>query len=275
MLSLISRISSIAVIFLLLIAGCGSSSETTRTSLLEQIKQRGTIRVGLSTFVPWAMRNTQGDLIGFEVEVAKKLAEDSGLKVEFVPTAWDGIIPGLLAGKFDVIIAGMSITPQRNLSVNFTQPYAHSGMLLAANKRVADGMNKKADYNRDDVTITVRRGSTAVQAAQKAFPMATLRQFDDDAQAFQEVLNGNAHAVIASSPKPESEAVRNSDKLFIPFDDRFERGSEAIGIRQGELDALNFFNNWILLRTEDGWLKERHDYWFKTLDWQDQVAEGQ
>ncbi len=275
MLSRNLRYMFMAFSLLLIITGCGSSSETTRTSLLEQIKQRGTMRVGVSTFVPWAMRNTQGELIGYEVDVALRLAEDAGLKVEFVPTAFDGIVPGLLAGKFDVIIAGMSITPQRNLSVNFTMPYAHSGLLLAASKQLAGNMTQKEDYNTDEVTITVRRGSISVQAAQKAFPKATLRQFDDDIQAFQEVLNGNAHAVIASTPKPEFETIKNSDKLFIPFEGHLDRGVEAIGVRQGELDALNFFNNWILLRTEDGWLKERHDYWFKTLDWQDQVAEGQ
>ncbi|MCB1491107.1 MAG: transporter substrate-binding domain-containing protein, partial [Rhodobiaceae bacterium] len=91
-------------------------------SVIESIKKSGTIRVGMATFVPWAMRDKNGDLIGFEIDVAKKLAEDMGVGIEFVPTAWDGIIPALLAGKFDVIIGGMSITPARNLTVNFTRP---------------------------------------------------------------------------------------------------------------------------------------------------------
>ncbi len=65
------------------------------------------------------MRDKQGDLIGFEVDVAKRLAADADLKIEFVPTAWDGIIPALLAEKFDVIIGGLTITPERNMSVLF------------------------------------------------------------------------------------------------------------------------------------------------------------
>eukprot|EP00487_Bulimina_marginata_P010867 TRINITY_DN6064_c0_g1_i1.p1 TRINITY_DN6064_c0_g1~~TRINITY_DN6064_c0_g1_i1.p1 ORF type:complete len:107 (-),score=20.64 TRINITY_DN6064_c0_g1_i1:48-320(-) len=88
----------------------------------------------MSTFVPWAMRNKQGDLVGFEIDVAKRLAEDSGWKVEFVPTAWDGIIPSLLSNKFDVIIGGMSITEARAKSVLFTEPYSHSGVQLAATR---------------------------------------------------------------------------------------------------------------------------------------------
>ncbi len=84
------------------------------TPNLDAIKERGTLRVGMSTFVPWAMRDKQGELIGFEIDVAKRLAADSGWQVEFVPTAWDGIIPALLAKKFDVIIGGMSVTPERS-----------------------------------------------------------------------------------------------------------------------------------------------------------------
>lgn len=242
---------------------------------LDQIKERGTLRVGLSTFVPWAMRDKQGELIGFEVDVARRVAQDAGLKIEFIPTAWDGIIPALLAGKFDVIIGGLSITPQRNLNVLFTVPYAHSGVQLAASKESAADKTTIADYNKRSVTLAVRRGAVTVQTAKKYFPKAKLRQFDDESQAFQEVLNGNADAVLASSPKPEQMAIKYKDKLFIPFKENLNRGSEGFALRQGEFDLLNFFNNWIMLRTEDGWLQSRHDYWFKTLDWENQVAEGQ
>ncbi|MEE2710096.1 MAG: transporter substrate-binding domain-containing protein [Gemmatimonadota bacterium] len=270
----LSRLLSISVVFITTVS-CGSSSETSRLSLLDQIKQRGTLRVGLSTFVPWAMRDKQGELIGFEVDVSKKLAKDAGLKVDFVPTAWDGIIPGLLAGKFDVIIGGLTITPQRNLSVSFTRPYSHSGVTMAGSKQLMGNASNIEEYNKEGVTITVRRGSTAVKVGQDKFPNVELRQFDDDAQAFQEVLNGNAHGVISTSPKPEYETIRNSDKLYIPFERYLYRGSEAIAIRHGEVDALNFMNNWIYLRTEDGWLEDRHEYWFNSLDWQDRVADSQ
>jgi len=245
------------------------------TPNLDKINERGSLRVGMSTFVPWAMRNKQGDLVGFEIDVAKRLAEDSGWKVEFVPTAWDGIIPSLLSNKFDVIIGGMSITEARSKSVLFTEPYSHSGVQLAANKELAEGFSKLSDFDSRRVKIAARRGAFTVQVARETFPKAKVLQFDDDAQAFQEVLNGNAHAVIASSPKPEHEAIKNADTLFIPFDERLSKGNEAFAVRLGETDKAEFFNEWIKARTEDGWLKERYEYWFSTLDWQDQIAQGQ
>ena len=245
------------------------------TPNLDKINERGSLRVGMSTFVPWAMRNKQGDLVGFEIDVAKRLAEDSGWKVEFVPTAWDGIIPSLLSKKFDVIIGGMSITEARAKSVLFTEPYSHSGVQLAANKELAEGFTQISDFDSRRVKIAARRGAFTVQVARETFPKAKVLQFDDDAQAFQEVLNGNAHAVIASSPKPEHEAIKNADTLFIPFEERLSKGNEAFAVRLGETDKAEFFNEWIKARTKDGWLKERYEYWFSTLDWQDQIAQGQ
>ncbi len=250
-----------------------ASQQLAAASVLETIKKRGAIRVGLSTFVPWAMRNKNGELIGYEIDVAKQLAEDMKVKAEFVPTAWDGIIPALLAGKFDVVIGGMSITPERNLTVNFTQPYANSGIHLVANKELAAGFKSLEDFNKPDVVLAVRRGATPATVAKRLMPKATLRQFDEDALALQEVLNGKAHAFITSTPTPAFEALKHPDKLFLPIPEPFVQGAEGFALRKGDPDALNFFNNWILLRQQDGWLKERHDYWFKTRDWAAQVAE--
>jgi polar amino acid transport system substrate-binding protein len=250
-----------------------ASQELAAASVLESIKKRGAIRVGLSTFVPWAMRDKNGELIGYEIDVAKQLAEDMKVKAEFVPTAWDGIIPALLAGKFDVIIGGMTITPERNLTVNFTLPYANSGIHLVANKELAAGFQSLEDFDKPDVVLAVRRGATPATTARRLMPRATLRQFDEDALALQEVLNGKAHAFVTSTPTPAFEALKHPDKLFLPIPEPFVQGAEGFALRKGDPDALNFFNNWILLRRQDGWLKERHDYWFKTRDWARQVAE--
>ena len=240
------------------------------SSVLEEIKKRGVLRVGMSTFVPWAMRDKNGDLVGFEIDVAKKVAADMEVEVEFVPTAWSGIIPALIAGKFDVIIGGMSIRPARNLTVNFTIPYAHSGQQMVANKELADGFGVD-DFNASGVTIACRRGATPCKAAQDIFPKAELRRFDDDAQAFQEVVNANAHAMISSAPKPRFWSLQYPEKLFMPTEENLTTGDEAFALRKGDPDAINFFSNWILINRSSGWLQETHDFWFKTQEWADQV----
>ena len=248
----------------------GTQQELAASSVLEEIKKRGVLKVGMSTFVPWAMRDKQGNLVGFEIDVAKKVAKDMEVEIEFVPTAWSGIIPALIAKKFDVIIGGMSIRASRNLTVNFTVPYAHSGQQMVANKALAENFSVE-QFNASDVTIACRRGATPCNAAQNLFPKAKLTRFDDDAQAFQEVVNGNAHAMISSAPKPRFWMSKYPDKLFMPTEENLTRGDEAFALRKGDPDALNFFSNWILVNTSNGWLKERHDYWFKTQEWAKQI----
>ena len=98
--------------------------QLTNESVLTAIKERGALNVGHGSFVPWAFRSTKGEYVGFEIDIGKKLAEDMGVKYNSVPTAWDGIIPALLAGKFDIIISGMSPSPKRALTVSFTDSYS-------------------------------------------------------------------------------------------------------------------------------------------------------
>ena len=125
----LTRLAMVAAIAVGITAPAKAQS-TTQTlsseSVIESIKREGVLRVGLSLFKPWSMRDKNGNLVGFELDVARKLADDMGVEIEFQPTSWDGIIPALVSGKFDVIISGMSITPARNLTVNFSDPYTLS-----------------------------------------------------------------------------------------------------------------------------------------------------
>lgn len=249
-----------------------TTQQVASESVIETIKERGVIKIGLSLFRPWSMRDLNGELIGFELDVGRQLAEDMGVEVEFVPTSWDGIIPALVSGNFDTIISGMTVTPQRNLTVNFTVPYAYSGMTILANTAMTEGFTLE-DYNSPDVTFAARRGATPATVIADMFPEATLLLFDEDGAATQEVLNGNAHATMASEPTPSDEARRYPDVLNVPFDQAFQAGGEGFAVRKGDPDALAFFNSWITAKANTGWLKERHDYWFRGDEWADQVPE--
>ena len=240
-------------------------------STVEQVIRRGNLRVGMSTFVPWAMKDKTGQLIGFEIDVARQLAKDMGVKIEFVPTKWAGIIPALLTGKFDVIIGGMSIRPDRNLKVNFTIPYDYAGQSIVANKKMAAGFTRIDNFNRSDVIISARLGSTAADAANKFMPQAQKKFFDDEAQVIQEVINGRAHAAVASAPLPAFQAIKYPDQLFLPVKGTFTKEPIGFALRKGDFDTLNYFNNWIRVVEAKGWLAERKHYWFETKDWENLI----
>jgi polar amino acid transport system substrate-binding protein len=262
---------ALAVLLLSLTGVPGANAADSGESVVEQVIQRGVLRVGMSTFVPWAMKDKTGKLIGFEIDVATRLAEDMGVKVEFVPTKWSGIIPALLTGKFDVIIGGMGILPSRNLKVNFTAPYDFTGMSMVASKKMAAGMTGIEAFNKPGIIIAARLGSTAVTAAKKQLPQAEIRMFDDEAQAYQEVINGRVHAVVGSAPTPAFQAIKYPDRLFLPIEGTFTREPIGFAVRKGDVDTLNYFNNWIGYVNAEGWLKERKTYWFETNDWESQL----
>ncbi len=258
------KLFTLSLLFFFLLGNTLSAQE----SVLEKIQKEKVIRIGMSTFVPWAMKDKQGNLVGFEIDVAKKLAQDMGVKVEFVPTAWSGIIPALLTGKFDVIIGGMGITPKRNLKVNFTMPYEYSGMSMVAHKTRAKGFSSLEDFNKKDVTIAVRMGTTAEQATRRYIPGATLKLFENESQALQELNLGRVHAVVSSAPMPAFHALKFPNKLFVPLNENFTKEPIGFALRKGDHDALNFFNNWITNMHAQGFLKDTAHYWFETKEWE-------
>jgi polar amino acid transport system substrate-binding protein len=237
-------------------------------AMLEQVMKRGVLRVGMSTFVPWAMQDKSGNFIGFEIDVANRVAQDMGVKAEFIPTKWSGIIPALLTGKFDIIIGGMGIRPERNLKVNFSLPYDYTGMSIVAHTKLAAGFRKLDDFNKPTVSIASRTGTTAAAAAARFMPKAKLRLFDDESQAIQELLLGRVHAVVASAPLPAFQAIANPDRLFLPLKEDFTREPIGFALRKGDFDSLNFLDNWVRVTEAEGWLKERKQYWFGTKDWE-------
>lgn len=271
------KIISLFTLALFILGSIGLASaaslqqQLARESTVEQIVKRGVIKVGMDTFLPWAMKDKNGEYIGFEIDVARKLAADMGVDVEFVPTKWAGIIPALLTSKFDVIIGGMGITPQRALKVNFTIPYEYSGMSIVAHKEKAAGFTSLGDFNSADVEIACKLGTTAAAATKKYLPKAKVRLYDDEAQTYQELRNGKVHAVVASAPRPAFEAIRYGDSLFLPLEGTFTKEPIGFAIRKGDPDTLAYFNSWILNADLSGWLAERHHYWFGTRDWADKI----
>ncbi|MDE6735175.1 MAG: transporter substrate-binding domain-containing protein [Desulfovibrio sp.] len=264
-----------ALACLLLLAFClltpapaQAASEKLPPSLIDKVLDRGVLRVGFSSFVPWAMQDKNGEFIGFEVDVARRLAKDLGVELQLVPTRWSGIIPALLADKFDIIIGSMSVTPERNLKGNFTIPYDYATIEAVANKEKTKGMKFPEDYNKPEVVIAVRSGSTPALAAKKLFPEATLRPFDDEAPAVQDVIAGRSHLMLSSAPLPAFSVLRNPEVLYQPTTEAISRQPVGFLIRKGDVDSLNVLDNWIRMAEEEGWLKDRRNYWFHSTDWE-------
>ena len=241
-------------------------------SVIEEVQDRGVLRVGLGLFAPWSACDADGELIGFEIEVATRLAEDMGVEVEFARTNWNYIIPSLIAEEFDVIISGMTILPERNLKVNFTSSYNQTGISLVANTDRTGGLETLEDFNSSSVTIATRRGASSIPAIENVFPDAMMLLYDTDTEVLDAVVSAEADAAAAFASTGNSWVEANPDTLHLPFEEPFASEVLAIAARKGDHDALNFFNSWIAIRKADGWLEQHRQYWFDTREWEDLLA---
>ncbi len=134
---------------------------------LQEVLNTGTLRVGVTLYAPWAARAANGELVGFEVDVAKQLAADMRVKAELRAYDVERLIPALEAGEIDLIAAGLTITPARALHVNFSQPYAEGGIGLATHVARTANVTKLEDLERRHVHDRRRRrlGGRAARAA--------------------------------------------------------------------------------------------------------------
>ena len=129
-LSTLKKILTAGVIGMTFVAATAHADD-----LLDQVKARGTLRIGCEgTFPPFDSKAANGELVGFDVDIAKAVAAKLGVKPEFVTTEWSGIIAGLQAGKFDVIVNQVGITPERQKVLDFSPGYTFSGAELIQRK---------------------------------------------------------------------------------------------------------------------------------------------
>jgi polar amino acid transport system substrate-binding protein len=238
---------------------------------METIRARGTLRVGVSLFVPWVMHDNNNKLIGYETDVARQLADNLGVDVEFIQTSWPSIIPGLLADDYDIIISGLSLTPQRALLINFSEPYTHSTSVLIASKKIAGRFTTEKQFNRKKVTIGVVKDSVGEKLIARKFPKATVKTFPAEAQAISALLDGKLYAMMSSTPRTGYLLSQHGKEVFQPFAKPFSTHAEGFGIRKGDADFLNYLNTWIRFNSQNGWLAQRHHYWFDTIDWAGQL----
>ena len=235
--------------------------------VLDEILERGTIRVGVAEFAPWTIKTTSGELIGFEIEVSNKLAKDMGVKPEFKVFEWDNLIPALQQGEIDIIAGGMAITPARALRVEFTRPTATSGIGIATNLEMTQDIKTLSDLNDGEIVIAAVTGTMSYSVADVFFDRANVKAYATPALAETEVLENRAHVYLAGMPAARYLAFRASDKIDVPLDKPLLAHSEAFAIRKGEQSLMNFLNAWITAKQSDKWMPTTRSYWFETMGW--------
>jgi polar amino acid transport system substrate-binding protein len=223
-----------------------------KNSTLNQILQRGEIRVGMEPgYMPFEMKDKKGRIIGYDVDMARRMAKELGVKLKLIPTSWDGIIAGLITEKYDIIMSGMTITQQRNLKVNFADPYVVVGQTILMRKDLVGKIKTAADLDKPEFTVVTKLGVTGEVATRKFFKKAKILTFETEADGAAEVLNGKADAFVYDQPY---NILFMSDKgkgKLVHLDKPLTYEPLGWAIRKGDPDFLNWLNNFLRQVKED------------------------
>jgi polar amino acid transport system substrate-binding protein len=194
------RAFALAACVLCAATACGrppESSDLWENATIRRAKEAGRLVVALEpVFPPFEGKDASGNLVGFDVDLAREIGTALGVEVRFREVKFDAIMLELQTGRADLVISGMTVTPERALTVSFTRPYYHTvTCLLVSRSRGAD-VKTVADLNREGRIVTTKLASTGEQAARRVCPKATLRTYEAEYAALLEVAQGRADAML-------------------------------------------------------------------------------
>jgi len=246
----------------------GADIELAKKSTLETILKRGALWVGFDAgYMPFEMTNQKGRYVGFDIDMAKEMAKAMGVKFVPINTAWDDIIPSLTTGKFDIIISGMTITQERNLKINFADPYIIVGQTILINKKHAGKIKSYKDLNDSRYIVTSQSSTTGETAVKILIPKCIYKSFKTENEAASEVLNGKADAFVYDLPFcAVIMAMQGKGKLFF-LDTPFTYEPLAWAVRKTDPDFLNWLNNFLRQIKNDGRYDKIYNKWIKSTDW--------
>ena len=244
------------------------SSTAVAEDVLQTIQKRGTLLVGLEAgYMPFEMRDKKGQIVGFDVDMTTAMAKAMGVKIKYVNTNWEGIIPALLTKKFDIIASGMTITQGRNMRVNFASPYITVGQTVVLNKKWAKKIKSYRQLNNPKYKVASKLGTTGEQAVKRMIPRAKYISYETEQEGMLDVMNGRVDAFIYDLPfnaiMSSSKAKGKVKHLDTPF--TFEPLGWAI--RKNDPDFLNWLNNFMHQVRNDGTYDKIYAKWFKSSKW--------
>lgn len=242
---------------LILPAACAEPGATDlwSSSTINRAKQRGRIRVAMEPKFPPFESIKGGELVGFDVDLARTLAEEAEIEVEFVQVDWKGIISTLESDRCDMIISGMTATPLRALRVSYSDPYFHTITCLLVSKERASDVKVLEDLNQPGRRVVVKTGTTGHNAAKRYLSKAEIVPLDDEVDAANEVGNGRADAFLYDKKQILIYGEKHKEKTFTLLDP-VSVEPYCIAVRKGDPDTVAWLNLVLHHMRRDGRLEK-------------------
>jgi polar amino acid transport system substrate-binding protein len=240
----------------------GGGGSAWEDAAIRRAKERGRLVVLTeATFHPFEFKDEQGNLVGFDVDLAKALADEAGVAIEFRDRKFDQLQGELDRGQGDFLISGMSVTGERALTVTFSSPYFTTRILALLAVPKADAVKDLRALDAPSRRVVAKLGTTGEKAARAAFPSARIDTLGEDALCALEVAQGRADAFLYDEMQVRRYHADNPKTTRV-HEAVVAREPYAIACRAGDLATARWIDTVLDLMRRDGRLDALYAKWF-------------
>jgi proton glutamate symport protein len=233
-----------------------------RQSRLERVRQRGVLRAGYRTdALPNSYFNGDGQLVGFDIDMAYVLAKDLKVDLEFVPVETAKMAAQLDRGDCDIVMSGVAITPERALEMAFSNPYIEETMALVVTDHRRDAFRNLAALKRmQPLRLAVPDVPYYIDKLKHYLPQAEVTTIPS-VQTFFKELGGQFDGLVFSAEAGSAWSLLYPSYTVVVPQPRTGAIPMAFPIAKGDLEMVAFINNWLALKKQDGTIQAFYDYW--------------
>jgi polar amino acid transport system substrate-binding protein len=247
------------LVLLFILPGCPQPP----SAIPDEIRGRGELVIGTEPeFYPFEYRTEDGGYAGLDIDMARLLAADLGVKLRIENLGFTALIPALQSGKIDIIFSGMTATEERARSIAFSDSYFQTGLCLLLNKETAKGVKSWEDLNDKKWTIAVKETTTGEKVVRKLMPNAKRVALEKETDCAMEVATGRAHAFVYDKLSIIKNHKAHPDTTRVILE-TFTTEPYALGLRQEDTALLAYVNDFLKRIRADGRMKALEDENFK------------
>jgi polar amino acid transport system substrate-binding protein len=256
------------ILSLVFSSACTSFSRKQEARGLSRIVESGELRIGMSgEQPPLSMMARNGDLIGLDVALGRVLARSMGVEAKLVRRPFGELIGALEDHEVDLVMSGMTITPERARRVAFVGPYYTSGKSLLTRSRQLAGVQVAKDLDSAELKFAALRGSTSQSFVEDTLPSARLVTTEGLEKAVKKVIDGDVDALVADRETCAFAVLRHPNAGLLAGEASFTVEPMGIGVPLDEPRLANLVQTYLNALAERGTLEKAKAFWLKDPSW--------
>jgi polar amino acid transport system substrate-binding protein len=250
-----------------------AAGESTSVSpVLDRILAKKELVVGTAASMPpLNMTTKDGQIVGMEVDLARVFANGMNVKLTLKPMHFNDLLPAIEKGQVDMILSGMTMTPQRNLKVAFVGPYFPSGKSILTKAANVESVDELSKMNQPDKVLVALKGSTSQMFVERLLPKAKLVLADDYDQAVAMVRGNKAVAMVADYPICLVSVYRYPDAGLTTLSKPISYEPIGVALPAGDPLLVNWVQNVLNFIEKTGEFEILKQRWFKDTSWVSQL----